>query len=502
MNSEGEDPGCFQYDDGAGEVLYPWNVETCAGTDCNEHGLLMYCKTINNLDSVADSLEIYFKPKVDGVNPPACCGATDGGILGWSLTGSINPDEICGFSEFDPDEGEISCPAKKYKKKTITYSFSSNQPGDPNPENFRSKYVTNTDYTLEFEYSKVEGECVCSSSVINATSTISNYELVSGVYCVSTERSISASSHPGCSLSGTNGLGGFNWSGTETTTTGFFDEEGACVIFIGPDEVPAGGPVDGSISWQEVDITPTSITKTYFLEHTNSEGVYKTDSHSYTEVLSEEVSYSEQLQNSLQGQICDEEICTSFEEDTTGCRYCCTDRGSGQSGLRFLDEPEGCIQPGSGTTTWLQNDDCDEEDHCDFGSNSQSSNITYYAKDLTPGTTYQVVGTLSTVTYTSNNTEDYCEASEAVESDVDLGTFVATDWAMVFSGKCGDCSVEYLICQLEDEANDYNEDNELSPGDPGFREVAVCQSGGYDVPVERHKYITFTGVRFCEQSTP
>jgi hypothetical protein len=62
--------------------------------------------------------------------------------------------------------------------------------------------------------------------------------------------------------------------------------------------------------------------------------------------------------------------------------------------------------------------------------------------------------------------------------------------------------VEYLICQLEDEANDYNEDNELSPGDPGFREVAVCQSGGYDVPVERHKYITFTGVRFCEQSTP
>jgi hypothetical protein len=210
-----------------------------------------------------------------------------------------------------------------------------------------------------------------------------------------------------------------------------------------------------------------------------------------TFALSDEVT----LGDTLSSIVCSEEICTSNDEPpaVNGCRYCCTDRGEGQSGLTYdyPFTPEGCIIAKSRSIAW-------ETTLCQNNAprTGQSSFLSIWFTELIIGQTYKATITYKRCSFVEDeegvpilptcSVYGSCEeAPEFYETITDEVTFVAENWAEVL-GNCSNCAVLYKICELEDAANTWNI---AHPDDPP-RSVS-CTSGGFNIPIAHGKYTWF-----------
>jgi len=242
----------------------------------------------------------------------------------------------------------------------------------------------------------------------------------------------------------------------------------------------------------ETTATVKIVTDTYSKD---LQGVPYTGTIVTTTTLSDEVTMDDILT------VCDVVRCQSTDDpaEPQGCRYCCTDRGETREGLAYSDplSPEGCIIPGSSTMAWMV---CDPLAPAGEMS-GQSSKITMWFKDLEPDTQYKATLVYKRCSFEKDEEDEYIQPSACVagpcnEEDpadyaevTDEIEFVAEHWAEVY-GDCEQCEVMLKVCELEDEANDWNLANPLeTPRSVG------CGGTSFSVPTASNKY---TWANSCE----
>jgi len=225
-----------------------------------------------------------------------------------------------------------------------------------------------------------------------------------------------------------------------------------------------------------------------------SEGSEYTGFSKRTETLSDEVTIDEMIDTCsvvpcVEGDPPDEfsEACTTF---------CCTDRGSPREGLAYRTPliPEGCAKGGRSPMAYLV---CGSAAGTRVG---QGSKITLWVKDLTPGTSYRMTLVYKRCSFQLDGMGEYIQPAACdpgpcyeINSDdyrevTDHVDFVAEHWAEVY-GECEQCAVMLKICELEDEANDWNIDN------PGPDRTVGCGGTPFNVPTHSN---TYTWAHSCE----
>lgn len=218
--------------------------------------------------------------------------------------------------------------------------------------------------------------------------------------------------------------------------------------------------------------------------------------------LSDEVTLADELEFKR----CNEEACSEDDDPApeNPCRPCCTVRGATEpdSYTYITDEPEGCIIPGSSSVAW------DSTACPGTGARSgQGVKLSLWFKDLLPGAVYKATIVYAIYEFAKDDDDEFIEpsgcltgpVSELVFSDVtDEVEFTATDWAEMLSWDCAtDCAVALKVCELEDEANDWNTANPEEPP----RSVS-CTTGGFNIPTYRNKYSYFKSCNLERIPTP
>lgn len=213
-----------------------------------------------------------------------------------------------------------------------------------------------------------------------------------------------------------------------------------------------------------------------------------------TAILSDEVTLADELEFKR----CNEEACSEDDDPApeNPCRPCCTVRGATEpdSYTYITDEPEGCIIPGSSSVAW-------DSSPCDTSGtrSGQGVHLSVWFKDLLPGAVYKATIVYLRCPFGEDEEDEPIYPSgclvgpvdeESCDEVTDEVTFTATNWGEMLSWDCASCEVLLKMCELEDEANDWNTANPEEPP----RSVA-CTSGGFDIPASHE---TYTWFQACE----
>jgi hypothetical protein len=492
-NNEGQDPGCFEYNESEEDVLNPWEESTCGGSDCLEDKKLVYCKTIENLESVTETLVDYFKEKDEGLVLPDCCYIGNCNVIAQSIC--VPTAIACAFFEFtDPDADPPlvrSCPPKYYRRKvrTITGEFSWNIDGDDSVPIFDTQYSSQIEQQDIWTH-EVDESGICQLIHEGTGTSTSDYQ---------TEAlGDDPEAHVTCTSTYLNG----NWSAIYTPE---LENEHPLLylpcFYLPLEYTNLETNEVFALPWEDISPPKTSTKDEYsiFLDFTEGNSDYTaTYSGSYSEitVLEEEVPFSEVLRQS----ICNEETCSESQE-LEDCRYCCTEReNESRSGVRYVTpaSPEGCVQTGNSTLAW-------NSSPCD-GSNTvsgQSSTLSLYFRGLVPGTTYRATVTYLRCEFAKDENDEYlipscshdvlCNEEGANQEITESIEFEAEHWAEILSTRCDQCDIMRLKCQLEDEVEAWNANNpEETPRTVG------CSSGGFEVPAVPNHYTWFSSCKLEE----
>lgn len=390
------------------------------------------------------SAKLQAVPAGRGANPCCCDPEPPCHII--SAAFCYNGGLGCGFEEFTVEGEEPSCPPKRYAKKTIVYKVDVQRqliyPDHVSP------YGTRGSVTVTC---RMEGDpCTETRSACDGLIELygENDEVGSWTYPLI-----------GC--------------GIDPQDTGH------------PAFPPCHGVTDITCNpYFSAPSSKTSLSCTY--NNPGIDDLVNTSSTSIT--LSEEV--SPQLSDN-----CNEVPCNAALGEPD-CQPCCTDRGgefiAGAVTPPYLSQD--CLYPWD-TNVAFDYSLCETNQY----RGRFVGNYLWF-RDLTPGQAYRatIYFKLCPMATTDDNGDpldfnckmdffsNLCQNEpEEMEDRSEFIEFTATDWAEIL-GDDKDCRVRLIRCQLEDEANIYNE--QKAPEDPAH---SVGLQTGQIVSPRKNNYLTF-----------
>lgn len=447
--------------------------------------------------------------KLVGSEGGACCCPAVCNIIPQSLCGSA--DNRCSwFPEFSDSEAEppvgVSCPPKFYKTRTdsFTYDFSCSYSDSYSYEDYSYSItvsVTGSVFVQRVRSWTWNAELqICEfSDTVTATGTVTRTVSTTETFFGSTTTFDGTQTLEPDGAYFHSGLGAYVIPMSQTSASGSQCFDGDCA----PDT--EGLYTNGQCTVDQVviflgDFSVLSPTQGEYRDTTVAPaGIVMDPPPVITAVLSDEVD----LYSALAENVCPTEPCLSTDDPPEGCELCCTDRGGAVSGERYLDEPEGCIVPGTSTTAW-------DSSPCDTSGDrsGQAVDLAIWFKDLFPGTTYRATITYKRCSFAEdeegNPIPPSCSGPNSCEGSPETWTtvtdeiiFTAENWAEILAINCGLCAILRKQCELEDEANAWNTANpEEEP-----RTVA-CTGGGLRVPTAAGTYTWFDSCALEEYVEP